>query len=461
MAPVVCRVEQLAYPQSVRQLFGRYAHKPWSMWLDSGHPASTAGRFDILVADPRWRITYDGKVTRVLSRSGEASETNTDPLEKIRELLGPLRSLPTDIPFAGGAVGYLSYELGRHYENLPGPDDNQTQPLLAVGIYDWAIVVDHQLSRAMLVSNAPGSATGLDWQSLIEQWQGPEAGASANTTTVKFVGEMSSPGSDHYARAFDVVQQYITEGDCYQVNYAQRFEVGYSGDVWALYQQFRSITPAPYAAFLNIPGSVVLSSSPEQFLSLQGRQVITRPIKGTRPRADTVQQDELLREQLRLSPKDRAENLMIVDLLRNDLGKVCVPGSIKVPALFQLQSFAQVHHLVSTVEGQLAENQDAFGLLHACLPGGSITGAPKHRAMQIIDELEPYSRGVYCGSIVRIGYDGNLDSSIAIRTLSVSADRATYWAGGGIVSDSSMEAEYQESLDKAAAFFELTGTTPS
>jgi para-aminobenzoate synthetase component 1 len=213
--------------------------------------------------------------------------------------------------------------------------------------------------------------------------------------------------------------------------------------------------PAPYGALLEYPFGQVLSSSPEQFLQLHNGRALTRPIKGTRSRGDSAEVDLAHRADLLSSDKDRAENLMIVDLLRNDLGKVCRPGSIEVPGLFEVESFATVHHLVSTVTGELRDGMDAIDLIMAGFPGGSITGAPKRRAMEIIDELEPVRREVYCGSVIRLGFDGNLDSSITIRTALMRDRELFYWAGGGIVADSDCDAEYQESLDKAAAFLRL------
>jgi para-aminobenzoate synthetase component 1 len=258
-----------------------------------------------------------------------------------------------------------------------------------------------------------------------------------------------------YAAAFERIQHYIREGDCYQVNLAQRFAAHAEGDAWQAYRRLRAINPAPFSAYLSFPFGQILSASPERFLRLRNGQVETRPIKGTRPRNASPASDRALAEELRQSTKDRAENLMIVDLLRNDLGKSCEPGSIRVPALFAVESFATVHHLVSTIEGRLAPGMDALDLLRGCFPGGSITGAPKLRAMQIIEELEPNRRGVYCGSIGYIGYDGAMDTNIAIRTLVYSEGCLRFWAGGGIVSDSDLDAEYQETFDKAAAMLRL------
>ncbi|MGV6826293.1 MAG: aminodeoxychorismate synthase component I [bacterium] len=449
----ICRIASIPYIEDVADLFAVLAEQHWAMWLDSGYPASVSGRFDILVADPRKTLVFQDKELLLTTREGHIERIHGDPVSQIRKHLPRTGTLPEAIPFAGGAVGYMSYDLGRVFEALP---DQPTAdiPLMAIGIYDWAVVVDHQLRRAMLVSNAPRPVDEQQWEGLRHQLsQRTPRFEQDDDVEMGPVQYQVSPES--YRQRFDRIQDYIREGDCYQVNIAHCLKAKFKGSPWALYRKLRRVSPAPYAGYLNLPGMQILSASPEQFLAVDQGRVTTRPIKGTRPRAETVEADEQLREQLRNSTKDRAENLMIVDLLRNDLGKVCQPGSIEVPTLFELQSFAQVHHLVSTVTGMLRDDQDALGLLRACLPGGSITGAPKRRAMEIIDELEQQSRGVYCGSVFRVGFDGNMDSSIAIRTITVKEGEALYWAGGGIVSDSRADAEYRESLDKAAPFLAL------
>src|SRR3989338_6035986 len=260
---------------------------------------------------------------------------------------------------------------------------------------------------------------------------------------------------DSYANAFATVQNYLQAGDCYQINLAQRFSAQAGGDAFGAYLRLRRLSPAPYAAFLNFPQARILCGSPERFISVQDGKVETMPIKGTRPRSSDAMKDRQLADDLRNHPKDRAENLMIVDLLRSDLGKSCVPGSVRAPKLFEVESFANVHHLVSTVEGRLAAGRDALDVLRDCFPGGSVTGAPKLRAMQIIEQLEPDRRGIYCGAIGYVGFDGNMDSNIAIRTLVHSNGQIRCWAGGGIVADSDLAAEYQETLDKASAMLEL------
>jgi len=265
----------------------------------------------------------------------------------------------------------------------------------------------------------------------------------------------SNMDKSYYQQAFNKIKHYLKEGDSYQVNLAQRFVSRCSGNPWIAYKALRKMNAAPFSAYLNFPECQVLSSSPERFLKVTDGEVETKPIKGTRPRIEHHAKDKSQIIALSESKKDRAENVMIVDLLRNDISKNCKDGSVTVPKLFDVESFATVHHLVSTVKGVLAEGQHALDLLRSCFPGGSITGAPKIRSMEIIEELEPNRRGIYCGSIGYIGFNGNMDTNIAIRTLVHSGNTIRFWAGGGIVNDSVMDDEYQESFDKAAALLKL------
>ena len=258
-----------------------------------------------------------------------------------------------------------------------------------------------------------------------------------------------------YKKAFQKIKHYLKEGDCYQVNLTQRFSADCQGEPWAVYQVLREVNAAPFSAYIHFPHVNVLSSSPERFLKLTGRHVETKPIKGTRPRKVEDHENVAQIADLQNSAKDRAENVMIVDLLRNDISKVCENGSVHVPKLFDIESYSTVHHLVSTVTGTLALDQHALDLLKHCFPGGSITGAPKIRSMEVIEEIEPHRRGIYCGAIGYVGFNGNMDTNIAIRTLVESANTIRFWAGGGIVNDSVVEDEYQESFDKAAALFQV------
>jgi para-aminobenzoate synthetase component 1 len=257
-------------------------------------------------------------------------------------------------------------------------------------------------------------------------------------------GFRSNMTKDRYRQAFDQVQAYIHAGDCYQINLAQRFSAACHGHQWAAYKALRAVTAAPFSAYWSGNGHSILSLSPERFVEVRGSRVTTSPIKGTSRRGKDNREDQQLAAQLIASSKDRAENLMIVDLLRYDLGKSCELGSIEVSELFSLHSFKTVHHLVSTIHGELRQDQTALDLLASCFPGGSITGAPKVRAMEIIEELEPHRRSAYCGAIGYISADGQMDSNITIRTLVAEADKIHCWAGGGIVADSRCDSEYQE-----------------
>ncbi len=457
----------IPYHADSTRLFERIAHLPWPIFLDSGQPLSEYGRFDILVAQPFVTLSSDEatqangpQFNSTIGRNGEVSVSDEDAFTALRRLLAPYRAQALEgVPFAGGAVGYFSYDLFRQLEHLPKPAKNQAAiPHMQVGLYDWAVLVDHQEKTTCLVSHGFEASTHENWQSLCRLFDAPQPSvahdAKSDFCLTGAVGSnMSYP---EYSKAFRRIKDYITAGDCYQVNLAQRFVASARGDSWQLYKKLRELSPAPFMAYMKFAGLQVLSGSPERFLQLHGDHVETRPIKGTRPRAHDAKQDAALAKDLQSSTKDQAENLMIVDLLRNDIGKSCTIGSVKADKLFQLQSFANVHHLVSIVTGRLAKGKTAIDLLRGCFPGGSITGAPKLRAMQIIDELEPHRRGVYCGAIAYIGFDGNMDSNIAIRTAVYLEDEnalgeISFYAGGGIVSDSELAQEHAEIQDKASS----------
>lgn len=444
---------ELPYHTDSARLFEAIADLPWAVFLDSGRHYPAQSRYDILSAQPYVRLVTRGALTEVYADAIELSRD--DPFVLLRRQLAADPALDCGLPFCGGAIGYLGYDLARRLEHLPATsEDAERIPEMAIGIYDWAVVVDHVERRSWLVGQGRDPDTDIKWDSLIARFSSPprEKSRAPFRITSAVTSNMTH---DAYARAFRRIRSYIHDGDCYQVNLAQRFSAAASGDTWLAYQALRVINPAPFSAYLNTPHARILCASPERFLKVERGRVETRPIKGTRPRAGHPRLDAELSEELRLSEKDRAENVMIVDLLRNDLSKNCALGSVKVPRLFDVESFATVHHLVSTVTGDLREGRDALDLLRGCFPGGSITGAPKLRAMQIIEELEPHRRGVYCGAIGYIGFDGNMDVNIAIRTLVHSHGVIRCWAGGGIVADSRLEDEYQETFDKAAAMLKL------
>ena len=459
------RLTPIPYRIDSAELFEVIADEPWAVFLDSGRPRSNAGRFDILAARPFITLVTRGSLTEV-RQADSVRQAADDPFDLLRHYLAA-DFAATPLPFCGGAIGYFGYDLARRIEPLPdqihravGENMSSALPEMAVGIYDWAVVVDHQQRLSWLVGGERDAATASAWNDLVELFSRAGSENSGMPERQAFqVGEVAcSITPEQYRAAFERIQCYIHAGDCYQVNLAQRFSVSVGGDHWLGYQALRQLNPAPYSAYLNLPEVRVLSSSPERFLELSGGQVTTKPIKGTRPRAELPAQDAALANELQASEKDRAENLMIVDLLRNDLGKVCQPGSVGVPGLFEIESFASVHHLVSTVTGRLAPDFDAIDLLRAAFPGGSITGAPKLRAMQIIEELESHRRGIYCGAIGWLGFNGDMDSNITIRTLVSAQDELHFWAGGGIVADSQVDAELQECFDKAAALLRWAGS---
>ena len=446
------RTELPYWPDSAA-LFEAIADLQWAVFLDSGLHHPPQSRYDILAAQPHARLITRGNLTEI--HAGGVELSREDPFALVRRWLDIDRAPASGLPFCGGAIGYFSYDLARRIERLPAlAQDAEGIPEMALGIYDWAVVVDHAERRSWLVGQGHDPATALKWDSLVCLFSEPPA----ERARVPF--RVTSPTTsnltrERYGRAFQRIKRYIDAGDCYQVNLAQRFCAGAAGDPWLAYQALRVLNPAPFSAYLNMPFAQVLSASPERFLKVDHGRVETKPIKGTRPRAGHARLDAQLAADLKASEKDRAENVMIVDLLRNDLSKTCRLGSVKVPRMFDVETFSTVHHLVSTVTGELAPGRDALDLLRGSFPGGSITGAPKLRAMEIIEELEPQRRGVYCGAIGYIGHNGNMDMNIAIRTMVLSRGEMRFWAGGGIVADSNLEDEYQETFDKAAAMLKL------
>ncbi len=452
MTTIPLRIE-LPYREDSAALFESIADQPWAVFLDSGQHHLAQSRYDILSAEPYLTLVTRGKLTEV--RGTQLELSREDPLELLRTHLAARAVAPCELPFAGGAIGYCSYDLARRWQRLPEiATDTEKVPEMAMGFYEWAVIVDHRERRSWLTASGEVATDSVRINHLVQRFSNPPP-ESARVSFRVNASVSSNLSHDAYAHRFEQAMRYIHNGDCYQVNLAQRFSAPASGDPWLAYQALRIINPAPYSAYLNTPQAVVMSASPERFLRLQRGYVETRPIKGTRARVGHARLDAEIAATLALSAKDRAENLMIVDLLRNDLSKNCELHSVEVPKLFEVETFATVHHLVSTVTGKLKCDRDAIDLLRGCFPGGSITGAPKLRAMQIVEELEPHRRGVYCGAIGYFGNDGDMDLNIAIRTLTYAGGRVSFGAGGGLVADSQMEAEYQETFDKAAALLKL------
>lgn len=431
------------------QLFSAFSYEPWALLLDSANSPHVDSRYDVLLRRPS--DTLVGSVESF-------TQSGLDPFEHLQTLLAAMPRYEGEhtLPFKGGAAGYIAYDAGRLLETITpakrAATENATPittakhdinlPDLALGIYQHALIIDHKEKRSYILAPAAElDAFQAFWQPTLTQ-------PFANPFSLRSPWR-SNLNKEQYHLKIAQIHAHLRAGDCYQINLAQRFSAAYQGDEWQAYIALRQANQAPFSAFMRLDQGVVLSLSPERFLKTDHTgHVQTKPIKGTRPRFSDAKLDNASKEELVNSAKDQAENLMITDLLRNDLSRKCIPGSVKVPALFEIESFSAVHHLVSTVEGKLKDPLQSVDLLKAAFPGGSITGAPKISAMRIIESLEPHQRSVYCGSIGYINQDGSSDTNIAIRTL-VAADNSIHcWAGGGIVMDSEAAAEYQETFDK-------------
>jgi para-aminobenzoate synthetase component 1 len=462
--PAELHLREVPYAEPL-ELLAPFAGDPHAALLESA-VTGRHGRFSFVAPEPFQVMTArDGRV------EVDGRAVPGDPFAALRRELArfPVAAEP-GIPFSGGAVGYLGYELGRHLERVPVPErDDLGLPDLALLFCDVVIAVDHRERRAWICSSGHPEPEGA------ARRERAAARARAIEERLRSAAPLGPPAAPRrpaavtssftrraYEAAVAEVIERILAGDIFQANLSQRFaaELPEGLGPLDLYRRLRERNPAPFASFLKLGDAAIASSSPERFLRLAGRRATTSPIKGTRPRDADPERDRALADELLASAKDRAENVMIVDLLRNDLSRVCRDGSVEVPGLCRLERFATVHHLVSTVTGDLRPGLTAVDLLAACFPGGSITGAPKIRAMEIIAELEPTRRGPYCGAIGYLGFDGAMDSSIVIRTFAMRGGRVTFNAGGGIVADSDPAAEYDETMSKAAALLAALGGEP-
>ncbi|MCM2972758.1 aminodeoxychorismate synthase component I [Larsenimonas suaedae] len=436
----------LPYEPSPLGYFSKLKDEPGAVLLDSGKPHSATGRFDILSSQPLCTLKVQPNGLE-WSADAPAHLTHVQDIHTAQKALLALveHSVPDDmedLPFSGGIIGYWSYEFARTLQALPLKEDpSVTWPWAMLGAYDWALVLDHHEKCATLI--APETKRHERHQMLSRPAHTRQRPSFHCTTP--FAPEWTRAD---YGVAFQQVQAYLSAGDCYQINLTQRFSAHTEGDGFEAYQRLRAATPTPFSGYLDWGDGALMSLSPERFIRCSERTLMAQPIKGTRPRGATPEEDRQLALELEASLKDKAENVMIVDLLRNDLGRVSAPGTVTVPKLMALESYANVHHLVSTITGQLDSSKDALDALMAAFPGGSITGAPKHRAIEIIDELEPVFRAPYCGSLGYIDTRGNMDTSIMIRTALMQKGRVHLWGGGGIVADSVEEEEYAESIAK-------------
>lgn len=465
-------VEELTPCPEIEQIFLEFAGDDSLLVLESARQTSSQGQFSYLMCNP---------LTRVQIQNAQFA---SDPFESFRDIheRNFVESIPGLPPFQGGFAGLLSYELGQSWENFARASHNEFQlPDLAVGFYDWVIAWDHNQQRAWLIvqgfneslqtQNIDLAAQRLN--SLKTRIDSTKFNKQARLTTLNqstFLQEkklhldqlspvfpverneeiLSNFSKTQFLNQVERIIEYIYAGDIFQANFSQRLLSRNTCHPAELYLNLRSKNAAPFAGYFGWDDWAVVSASPERYLNVSHQQVETRPIKGTRRRKFMPEADLLTRDELRESEKDQAENVMIVDLLRNDLSRVCQAGSIRVPHLCEVETYETVQHLVSEVRGQLKPGNTVWDLLAASFPGGSITGAPKVRSMEIIAELEPTVRGPYCGSLFYAGLNGEFDSNILIRTFTVRNGWIQFPVGGGIVAQSHPRLEYEETLHKAA-----------
>lgn len=431
-----------------------FASRPGCAFLDSSLAVSGSDQFSILACDPWATLRADCKGATLLFADGKSEcFPDSDPLKILKEILAARACQPIPgIPFIGGAIGWLGYEAGAMADGISGqnPSASPAMPGLCFGLYDSALVYDHSRQRATLI--APDESHLDRLRALLTSPPPASADAANDAAFPSRPSPVPDLTPEAYNEAIRKIRDYIAAGDTYQVNFTHRFTCPFSGSASALYQRLRTLSPAPHSAYFDFGDHQIVSSTPERLLRVSGRRLESRPIKGTVARhPEDAVADATQRARLLSSAKDHAELLMIVDLVRNDLGRVATAGSVHVSARHELETYATVHHLVATVIAELAAHCDRFDAIRALHPGGSITGAPKIRAMQIIAELEPVPRHAYTGALGYLGYDGDADLAIAIRTITCAEGLACYHVGGGITWDSAPSTEYEETLHKGRA----------
>jgi para-aminobenzoate synthetase component 1 len=429
------QVETIHNPPPLDALLERFGSGVQPFILDSAQSNNGLGHWSFFGADPFSVIEGD--------------------LEQLRLAMAPFQiENTTDIPFVGGAVGYISYDYGRNIETMPTiATDDRRIPQLRFGLYDSIAAYDHASGELHLIASGQSQPADKGLEALRHLLYAERKIPRRNLPPCIGPWEWNLDQAA-FCRAVNEIKDYIAKGDVYQVNLSRRARCKFEGDPLHLYSALRKGNPGPYCAYLDTGDYSILSTSPEQFLEKSGRELVTRPIKGTRPRGDSFEEDQKFAEELARSPKERAELLMIVDLVRNDLGRVAEYGSVRVEDLYQIEQYSRVMHQTAQVKARLAANKDVYDCIHALFPGGSITGAPKIRAMQIIEELEPTRRNAYCGSIGYVGFDGDAEFNIAIRSLHLVDGYLDYQVGGGIVWDSKPEDEFLETYHKARAIHE-------
>lgn len=424
------------------------------IFLDSAKDPERLGRYSFIGLNPFKKVTYSNGVV-----NEDGTISNGDPFVLLNRIMNRYKvKNPTQLPFVGGCMGYMSYDLGRDLETIPVEiEETVALPSLYFVFYENVIVIDHHCNRVYITElyRMSVGTTNLD-EIEIKIGQGqPNPVGALNYIPVKSTAPFDQGA---YMTAVERMRQYIRTGDIYIANMTQTYVALTERQGFDLYKILRHLNPAPFAAYLPLDGFEIICSSPERFIQVCKGKVTTRPIKGTRPRGSTLEEDEANKRALEESDKDKSELLMVVDLERNDLSKVCRPYTVKVTELFAIETYATVHHLVATVEGKLREDQTAVDCLKACFPGGSITGTPKIRAMEVIESLEATRRNVYTGCIGYFGFDGGADFNIVIRTILKKGHQTYIGVGGGITWESDAEEEYREILDKGEALFRALGT---
>lgn len=451
-------IEEIKNPPEPLELFNAINARPYCFFLDSACDHKKLGRYSFLGCDPFLVFRSKGDAVTLEWVDGKTEQIRSNPFTVLKQLLKKYDMPPGnyELPFVGGAVGYFSYDLKNFIEDLPDRAlDDLRIPDCILGFYDNIIAFDNLERRCYAVSNesADSKRRSKDFAARLSDGRTrDEDPGSAHPPKLR--SNFSKPS---YIRAVEKAKSYIKKGDIYQVNLSQRFEASVDIRPAELYRRLRAASPAPFSSYLDFKDVAIVSSSPERFLLKRGNYIETRPIKGTRPRGEDLFSDMAMEKELLTSRKDAAEHIMIVDLERNDLGRICEYGSVRPTESSVLEKYANVFHLVSTVSGKLKKGVDCVDCIGATFPGGSITGAPKIRSMEIIEELEPVKRSIYTGAIGYISFNGNMDTSIVIRTFLVKDKKAYFQVGGGIVADSDPEKEYEETLHKARGLMQALG----
>ena len=457
--PIIHSLGKLKNPLS---LFEKIKHLPYPVFLDSSLPHKTRGRYSFISADPYIIMKHQNNKTIIFNDNFKEIKYES-PFNTLNKLLlehtNNLNKTNYPKEFQGGAIGFFSYDTGRLLENIPSIAKNdQNLPEILLGFYNWLIIHDNETYDTFITSTgAPNKtlrAANFQLNKILNLLKTNQVAQNQELFNYKIGPFKSNFTKTNYINSINKIKDYLQAGDAYQVNLSQRFESIFDGDPWSLYLAIRKQNPTNFSAFLDFPEITILSISPEQFMKINNDHIESRPIKGTKIRSNVPDIDSEIAKTLFQSKKDRAENLMIVDLIRNDLAKICIPGTIKVPELFSLEKTSSVWHLVSSVIGQLRKDASISNVLEAAIPGGSITGTPKIRSMQIIEELEPVRRNLYCGTITFIPDNKTLNSSIAIRTITIQKEKLYLSLGGGITFESNPEDEYNETIAKGKSILE-------